>query len=234
MPFTGDTFTHLFDWEKDPQRQDKIVDARLEAEFDGIDTGLSSAAVRLTAVETQVGAGLADNSVTNAKLANMAQATVKLRAAGSGTGDPIDGSGAQVAAIIGAASTAAQGVVELATNAEALGGSDSTRAVTSAGLASDKSLATPGYMKFPGGLIIQWGRVTPSSGTGTVTFPITFPNAVFSVVATITNAPTATNSFVVVGTRSITTSGFETRHRFQVGAGNGNGTEPADWIAIGN
>lgn len=39
MPFTLDTFTHLFDWEKDPQRQVKIVNARLEAEFDGIDTG---------------------------------------------------------------------------------------------------------------------------------------------------------------------------------------------------
>lgn len=40
MPFTGDTFTHLFDWEKDPQRQEKIVNARLQAEFDGVDTGL--------------------------------------------------------------------------------------------------------------------------------------------------------------------------------------------------
>lgn len=42
MPFSGDTFTHLFDWEKDPQRQEKIVNSRLEAEFDGVDTGLSS------------------------------------------------------------------------------------------------------------------------------------------------------------------------------------------------
>jgi hypothetical protein len=44
MPFTGDTFTHLFDWEKEPQRQEKIVNSRLEAEFDGIDTGISSRA----------------------------------------------------------------------------------------------------------------------------------------------------------------------------------------------
>jgi hypothetical protein len=42
MPFTNDTFAHLFDWEKDPQRQEKIVNARLEAEFDGIDTALST------------------------------------------------------------------------------------------------------------------------------------------------------------------------------------------------
>jgi len=53
MPFSGSTFTHLFDWEKDPQRNEKIVNARLEAEFDGIDTGLSTVSAntreRLTA-----------------------------------------------------------------------------------------------------------------------------------------------------------------------------------------
>lgn len=46
MPFTGDTFTHLFDWEKDPQRQEKIINARLEAEFAGIDAGLSTVHTR--------------------------------------------------------------------------------------------------------------------------------------------------------------------------------------------
>lgn len=46
MPFTGSTFAHLFDWALDPQRQEKIINARLEAEFDGIDTGLSSRLAR--------------------------------------------------------------------------------------------------------------------------------------------------------------------------------------------
>jgi hypothetical protein len=50
MPFAADTFTHLFDWEKDPQRQEKIVNARLEAEFDGIDTALSSVKAANTAL----------------------------------------------------------------------------------------------------------------------------------------------------------------------------------------
>lgn len=45
-------------------------------------------------------AQLADDAVTNAKLANMIEGTVKLRARGAGTGDPIDGSGAQVGQII--------------------------------------------------------------------------------------------------------------------------------------
>jgi hypothetical protein len=46
-------------------------------------------------------AGLADDAATNAKLANMAEATIKGRAAGAGTGDPTDLTAAQVRAIIG-------------------------------------------------------------------------------------------------------------------------------------
>lgn len=54
MPFSGDTFTHLFSWDQDPQRQEKIINARLEAEFDGFDTGLSSLAARGTYQEAQI------------------------------------------------------------------------------------------------------------------------------------------------------------------------------------
>lgn len=43
---------------------------------------------------------IADDAVTNAKLADMAQATIKGRAAGAGTGDPTDLTAAQVKAII--------------------------------------------------------------------------------------------------------------------------------------
>lgn len=45
---------------------------------------------------------IANDAVTNAKLANMAQATVKGRAAGAGTGDPADLNSAQVTAIVDA------------------------------------------------------------------------------------------------------------------------------------
>lgn len=49
------------------------------------------------------GAGaLADDSVTNAKLANMAQATIKGRASGAGTGDPTDLTGTQATAVLDA------------------------------------------------------------------------------------------------------------------------------------
>jgi hypothetical protein len=44
--------------------------------------------------------GVPDDSITNAKLANMAQATIKGRASGAGTGDPTDLTGTQATAIL--------------------------------------------------------------------------------------------------------------------------------------
>jgi len=69
----------------------------------------------------------------------------------------------------GAASATAKGVIELATNAEALAGSDAVRAVTSAGLASDQTQANAGHIVFPGGLMLAWGRAAFAAGTGPVT-----------------------------------------------------------------
>lgn len=48
------------------------------------------------------------------------------------------------------------------------------------------SLASNGYQKLPGGLIIQWGVI--SSSNGTFNFPITFPNGCFFVLPGNTNA----------------------------------------------
>src|SRR5690242_19412757 len=45
-------------------------------------------------------AKIADDAVTNVKLANMAQATIKGRAVGAGTGDPIDLTGDQAIAVM--------------------------------------------------------------------------------------------------------------------------------------
>lgn len=46
-------------------------------------------------------AGIQDDAVTNAKLANMAAATIKLRASGAGTGDPTDGTITQALDMVG-------------------------------------------------------------------------------------------------------------------------------------
>ena len=50
---------------------------------------------------------------------------------------------------------------------------------------TNQSLATSGYQKLPGGLIIQWGFATE----GPVTFPISFPTALRYVGVTGTFAP---------------------------------------------
>lgn len=61
---------------------------------------------------------IADNAVSNTKLQDMAEATIKGRQAGTGTGDPEDLTAAQVRTIIGQASTSTQGLVEKATSGE--------------------------------------------------------------------------------------------------------------------
>lgn len=48
----------------------------------------------------KITAAVKSDAVTNAKLANMAEATFKLRAAGAGSGDPIDGTADQAATIL--------------------------------------------------------------------------------------------------------------------------------------
>lgn len=78
---------------------------------------------------------IVDGAVTNAKLADMAQATIKGRASASGTGDPVDLTSAQVRTIIGSATDTQEGMVELATVAEAQAGTDAIRAITPVGLA---------------------------------------------------------------------------------------------------
>jgi hypothetical protein len=99
---------------------------------------------------------------------------------------PITVSGTTIG--INAASTAASGSVQLSTAAEAQAFADALKALTPSTLnqalkGSNQSLATTGYQKLPGGLILQWvaggatyvGANGLTAGTGT--WPITFPNA---------------------------------------------------------
>jgi hypothetical protein len=55
---------------------------------------------------------------------------------------------------------------------------------------SNQLLATSGYQKLPGGLILQWGRVAGSGGSTiqTISFPIPFPTAVFLAAPVDTGA----------------------------------------------
>jgi hypothetical protein len=72
------------------------------------------------------------------------------------------------------ASTSSASHVELATTAEAMAGTDTSRACTPDSLGSTLSKAASGYMKFPGGVIIQWGTCLEAASTS---FPTAFPTA---------------------------------------------------------
>jgi hypothetical protein len=98
-----------------------------------------------------------------------------------------------------------------ATAAETDAGTLSDVAVTPAGLGiATRNYANPGYARLPGGLIMQWGLTanidipnSPTSGSVTATFPIAFPNAVFSVQCT----PTGVGDSMSINDVSWTLSG---------------------------
>lgn len=73
---------------------------------------------------------VAGDAITNAKMANMAESTIKGRAAGAGTGDPTDLTSTQATAILDAATDALKGTIEIAVQSEMETGTDATRAVT--------------------------------------------------------------------------------------------------------
>lgn len=81
-----------------------------------------------------------------------------------------------------------QNPADVATTAQAQALSDNWNKITPLRLkeafqGANQSLSGNGYQKLPGGLIMQWGSISTSATSGTVTFPTTFPNACFSVVA---------------------------------------------------
>lgn len=66
-----------------------------------------------------------DGGTTNVKLANMAQATFKMRAAGAGTGPPIDGTATQAKAALAIANTDVSGLGTLSTQNGTFSGTSS-------------------------------------------------------------------------------------------------------------
>lgn len=90
------------------------------------------------------------------------------------------------------ATTLLEGLVALATSAQAIAGSDTSHALTPAAMlaAHAQSLGANGYITLPGGLILQWVRLTSNitvEGPQTITFPIAFPNACFKAFGNALN-----------------------------------------------
>lgn len=91
---------------------------------------------------------------------------------------------------------------------------------------SNQSLATSGYQKLPGGLIVQWGNGNSSAGSLSVTYPTAFPTAVFQTVA---NCAGTANVVAVISTQ--TTSGVTMFTH--VGNTGSAAAVTVRWIAVG-
>lgn len=97
------------------------------------------------------------------------------------------------------------------------------------------SLATNGYIKLQGGLIIQWGADAGGASLDhDVIFPIPFPNACFSVAASLETAGvTAGTIFAGVMVAALTTTKFYAMPRVQVGDSSAVSAAGFRWVAIG-
>lgn len=94
-----------------------------------------------------------------------------------------------IAKVVVQATEAALGIAKIATQTQTNAGTDDSTIVTPkklrAGFAI--SLAANGYLTLPswlGGLIIQWGAApSAANATSAATFPLTFPNQCYQVIA---------------------------------------------------
>jgi len=85
---------------------------------------------------------------------------------------------------------------------------------------------TDGYVKLPGGIILQWGQLSvPADGTATITWPIAFPNACIQAVICYGDA-LSTGTDALAAIYSLTTTTATAR-----GGHNSGGT--MRWFSVG-
>ena len=96
-----------------------------------------------------------------------------------------------------------------------------------------QSLGTNGYVKFNNGFILQWGHlssVPQNQQWQSVTFPISFTSAAYTVLATLGRSAGASGTIAaLVNTNAITKTGFQVMGDFDTNASTGN----IYWIALG-
>lgn len=100
---------------------------------------------------------------------------------------------------------------------------------------ANQQLASNGYQKIPGGLIVQWGTATvvtnSGGGTATLSFPIPFPNNSLAVIANYRSASVIQEAYATY-TWLISNSQFSvTLDPSATGAPTGSQT--VFWMAVG-
>ncbi len=99
--------------------------------------------------------------------------------------------------------------------------------------AAPVSLVGNGYLRLPDGLMLQWGSVAPSSGSQTITFPLTFA-AIFSVLVTPEGGASG-DTMVSQWVSSKSTTSFVLSTRQAVNGGLVDSIAfPTMWLAIGS
>lgn len=138
-----------------------------------------------------------------------------------------------------AATEGRSGVLEIATQSETNTGTDDERAVTPKKLrwGVSTSIGANGYITLPswlGGIIIQWGRSYPVSGDAgghSVSFPLTFPSAVYHINHQLISTGDGVEGNYVYIRNNFTTSSFRLTYS---GAPNAYLTaNGVFWFAIG-
>lgn len=120
--------------------------------------------------------------------------------------------------------------VSFASAAETLAGTDATKAITPAGFAGNKSLASNGYYKLPGGLIYQWGSqaATFDQSFYTVSYPTAFTSACYSIYVQV-GASSAFDGNVATIVKNVGTTSFD----FAGDYSNIGGSGTIYWFAVG-
>jgi len=148
---------------------------------------------------------------------------------GSAETRPLNVTGCWVIRLFGAVvNPGAADAAQLATEVSKLG---ADKVPYAAFQGANQALATSGYQRLPGGLILQWGTYTYSAGTDSVTFSVTFPLAFPASCFLVAGNASGTSDFF--SDVSKMTTGFSGRIFDRIGSAP-VGPGSLYWYAIGN
>ena len=104
---------------------------------------------------------------------------------------------------------------------------------TNAILLENQNLGQNGYLKLSNGLLIQWGKKTSGSYSGTIYFSTSFYDTNYSLHLTCNNGNTGNDSSWIANYTSVSNSYFGYNNKYQQAANAGTNTAAFYWFAIG-